>query len=542
MVIPYVLATTEPAASGGGGGAVFWATPQAVATLAAVVLSAVLVPTVIALWRRYAGSRSRSGFVRRWLAATVQQHRHLKSLPTTLVAATQVPSRELEQLYVSLAVKGRAVQGTSSIAEALQKHRLLVLVGDPGSGKTTVLRYLTLSLARAAIASSRLRWLSIPGGERPRYRDALRRVRGEYGLKACPLPLFANLSVFGDVAAWKPDFSLLTALEHHLRGNALPVPEGFVGQRAEKPGCVFFFDAFDELGSHEARDAMAHRIGQLAAAVPGSRIVVASRESGYQGQLAEYGFQIMKIQRLSQEQIRQLLRQWFESMGEPSAAERLLAEFRRKPQIQELAENPMLLSLIALVQSLRRMIPDQRHLLYDECVQILLERRFAAPAVQAEYDRTIGGRDARLVLQEVALAMHLLGKNQIPRREMESRVLPEAVRAAYVTLAPGVDARQLLRNIEQRSQLLIERGFDESGEPLVAFSHLTFQEYLASVALYGRALVQGDDQLREELLARYSAHPEWWEEVVLLYSAQLQGPQRRAYLAAIHPQLFAGAP
>src|SRR2546428_9013591 len=57
---------------------------------------------------------------------------------------------------------------------------------------------------------------------------------------------------------------------------------------------LFFFDAFDELGTQEARDLIAQHIGSLAASAPkGNRFIVTSRIVGYNGQLSQYGFRVL---------------------------------------------------------------------------------------------------------------------------------------------------------------------------------------------------------------------------------------------------------
>ena len=75
------------------------------------------------------------------------------------------------------------------------------------------------------------------------------------------------------------------------------------------------------------------------------------------------------------------------SLTRPDLSERLIETLRLNPRIAELAVNPMLLSLIVLVQYVRGLIPDKRHVLYDECVKILVERRYAPPDVQQEYQQ-----------------------------------------------------------------------------------------------------------------------------------------------------------
>jgi predicted NACHT family NTPase len=99
-----------------------------------------------------------------------------------------------------------------------------------------------------------------------------------------------------------------------------------------------------------------------------------------------------------------------------------------------------------------------------------------------------------------------------------------------------VDPGTVLSNIERRSQLLVERGFDHSGNPLIAFSHMTFQEYLTALALIDTALAISEPNASQQLITRYENDPEWWEEVALLYSAQLTGVSQSSFF----DRLFSG--
>ena len=74
-------------------------------------------------------------------------------------------------------------------------------------------------------------------------------------------------------------------------------------------------------------------------------------------------------------------------------------------------------------------------------------------------------------------------------------------------------ANDLLDNIREESGILIEKGLDDAGEPVIGFSHLTFQEYLAADALAERP------QQRTTLYA--NLFNPVWRETLLLYVAMV---------------------
>ena len=70
----------------------------------------------------------------------------------------------------------------------------------------------------------------------------------------------------------------------------------------------------------------------------------------------------------------------------------------------------------------------------------------------------------------------------------------------------------------------------------MAFSHLTFQEYLASSALKESTGLRGEAEISRHLIDNYETNPQWWEEVALLYAAQLDGLQQQAFFSRLYPE------
>ena len=184
----------------------------------------------------------------------------------------------------------------------------------------------------------------------------------------------------------------------------------------------------------------------------------------------------------------------------------LLDAIENSDRVRELAINPLMLTVIALIHRDRVKLPDRRAELYQEAVDVLLGKWDEARGVQASLilnDRAFDISDRRLVLQQVALTMHEQAVKELdagPLKELLADQLGDAV----------VDPRELettvarfLNVIQERTGLLIARA-----EGTYAFSHLTFQEYLAALAIAGR-----DDYVDYTL---HCSHDAWWREAILL--------------------------
>jgi predicted NACHT family NTPase len=128
--------------------------------------------------------------------------------------------------------------------------------------------------------------------------------------------------------------------------------------------------------------------------------------------------------------------------------------------------------------------------------------------------------------------MHERKIREIPRVDLEQDV-GKALVDMKLSRASAVSPQDLIRNIESRSQLLVERGLDGNGAPVMAFSHLTFQEYLCSVHFKNLAEKSGEKWTSLELIRKYEKDPDWWEEVALLYAAQLDPPQQTMFFSRL---------
>ena len=118
-------------------------------------------------------------------------------------------------------------------------------------------------------------------------------------------------------------------------------------------------------------------------------------------------------------------------------------------------------------------------------------------------DRPFDTGDKRLLMQSIALHMH-----EQERKELDLDELRLLLTELFHEMVPDVRAAEqagerFLQLAQERMGLLSARG-----EGVFAFTHLTFQEYLAALA------VAAQDDYIGYTLAR--AHDPWWREVILL--------------------------
>jgi formylglycine-generating enzyme required for sulfatase activity len=409
---------------------------------------------------------------------------------------------------------------TVSVDEALAAHPRLAVLGDPGSGKTTLLRYLALLYARDLAEGTALvqERLNLDEGGRLPILLPLRRL-GAY-LKAHH-PVDDGTEGHG---------LLLDHLRRVLEGERVSLPGGFFDPYLEKGQAVILLDGLDEVADPNLRRRVSRLVEAFTAAYPDCRYVVSSRLVGYTGP-ARLGQEYVTttIRDFTMADVERFLRNWHLAVavgqmgpGESAAAYaegqtlQLLAAIDKNERIRELAINPLMLTVIALVHRDRVKLPDRRAELYDEAVNVLLgkwEEAKGVPEMPILEDRPFDAGDRRLTLQAVALWMQEQQQKEIEAGNLR-QLLGETFQGVVsdgraVSRAVG----RFLLVIQERTGLLGEHGLG-----VYRFSHLTFQEYLAALAVAGR-----DDYVAYTM---ERVGDPWWREVILLEAGHLSTQSR----------------
>jgi hypothetical protein len=457
--------------------------------------------------------------------------------PSLLSRIMQRLFRPWLRLFSRSSARFRRTYQSGDLGLIIDRRKHLVIRGDPGSGKTTLFRFLAVTCARAR------RKNKAEG-------DSSRLVKKRLLWDVHPFPILVTLRRHGKVTTWDESKELidtfLEELPHELRKHC---PEAFFERRLCQGNCLILLDGLDELGTAEARVTMARHIASFLQLYnqPTHRIVVTTRIVGYEGQLDRYGFATRTIQNLHIGEIRALVKLRFEFMiitdtagqqpyeriitikQHKQRSEQLIEKIESTPRLGQLATNPMLLSLIVQIYSLKVDLPEQRILLYRDCVEVLTERWQQVRDEEAGMHRdsheelTIGQK--LILLREIAFTMQKQrqeeGSQALIPRDMARDLIAEKLPDFLAGQLPSSEderkafcrnkAEEWIKSTMSESNILIELGLDGAGEPVVGFSHLTFQEYLTAEAL------NGNPDYRP-LLAHNLLMPAW-REVVLLYEA-----------------------
>jgi hypothetical protein len=408
-----------------------------------------------------------------------------------------------------------------SAMEAAVLRRAQVLLGGPGSGKSTFVNYLANALAT---------------GDQERLRDWPEAERG------C-LPI---LVVLRDFAAWvgaktakrKASTALLWDFVRHeldernLAFAAKPMEEALDGGRA-----LVLLDGLDEVPAAalvRVRDSILAFAGRYG----GCRYLVTCRVLSYrqpQWRLPEQQFPATELAPFDEGQVDAFVGAWYAEVSAKWQMPRAKADKKadklrqavRRPDLWRLAPNPMLLTVMALVHTHSGELPEARARFYEEAVDILLwrwERQKQSGDPLLGCLLAAAGRDRGdllSLLERLAFEAHgrggPVGDGVADGDEAVAGIGEYDLFKALQQLHPqrSLDwAQQVVEALKLRAGLLVE------GQPGVfSLSHRTFQEYLAGAYLAR----QGNFAERAAGLVEARAY---WREVILLAAGYLVHNQR----------------
>ncbi|MGB0384893.1 MAG: HEAT repeat domain-containing protein [Ardenticatenaceae bacterium] len=407
---------------------------------------------------------------------------------------------EMEKRSAQLGAR-LAAQRALTLAELLDSSRA-VLLGDPGTGKTTVTCYITYALA---------------AGDRTHIG---RRVLGL-------TPVLIRLANYGQAFEGDRTMHLIEYVEQELTPRFGP----YLRQAIENGHCLIILDGLDEVTDPTLRTRVTERIQTMVASYHHNRFLVTSRIIGYDRSPLTREFKHATLKELDQENKARFVRLWYEALqAEMSGsirgdrADDLIRVLQSKPQIGRLGANPLLLTIMVLMHSRGVKLPNRRVELYQNATQTLIEYW----TTHRDFEIELDAHEIKAILAPIAYRIlssnvgGVIGHYDLLPKFHDGIVEQRGCNRVQARRL----GRELLRALGEQSGIFLERGLDANGQPVYGFLHQTFGEYLAARHIAGEVL-SGTFQIETHI------HRTMWHEPLLLaagYLSFLVTPTHLTYL------------
>ncbi|MEM1256766.1 MAG: GUN4 domain-containing protein [Cyanobacteria bacterium P01_H01_bin.21] len=386
-------------------------------------------------------------------------------------------------------------------------YRCIAIVADPGYGKTTLVRYLTLNYANFSYKKHR-------------------------ALALMPIPIFLRsiyLYIESEREPRLPDI-IVEQLERLPQFQPMHLSSAWFEEQLQSGRCLVMLDGLDEVPD-EKRHKVSQWISWQMHAYLKSQFLVTSRPHGYNSEEFQ-GVQKVGIYSFNQTQIDSFIDKWYfvvnrqkwrilllENQEREEESYRLSKEFvdlqvkseaaaaaadlkkqiTQIPTLKKLAANPLLVTIIAATHRAFESLPKRRVQLYRKVLNLLLEDRPNRRDTRLTFSYA---RDNLDLLRPIAYNLTIKSKLQFTAQDAELWI---GKRLNNLNSSSEITVKRFLHEIQTIAGLIT------GGESnLYQFSHKTFQEYLTAVEINnrgeGKALIKHfDSPALEEIICFYAA-------------------------------------
>ena len=413
-----------------------------------------------------------------------------------------------------------AVVERRSADQWLGTEHLQVIIGDPGAGKSALLRYLVLDLLR----------------EQPRWQTVAEHW-GEYLPVWLPFNFLAQ-SVIGQTGETATVSHAVKAwLEQNESAQIWPLVE----KALEDHRLLLVVDGLDEWTSDEAARYAARAVEKIAA-IHGIPVVASTRPYGLSRLTLDSGWVYSRIAPLTYQQQKSLASHYFLAASSINGSadsdeiigktvDDFLANVLLVPELSAFSGTPLFLIMLVMLRlSSSSQLPVQRFDVYARALQLLVadlphSRRTSADVTSAH--QVLPQHDLEAVLRKVAYVNQMRGtfsawdENALRKDFIDALQDPGHLSMSRERAVAA--ANQILGIAEGDLGLLVRVGPQQLG-----FIHRVMQEQLAADHIFNRLEL---DEV-QGLFAEYVGTPAW-REVLLIAFRQISRPSELGALLAV---------
>lgn len=358
-----------------------------------------------------------------------------------------------------------------------------IILGKPGAGKTTFLKFLLLSAL-------------------------------DDNLEEKYLPVFVSLKDLSD-----SKLSLLEFISKQLKESGVENSLTIIRQYLEEGKCLILLDGLDEVGK-SSQDNVINEIKRFSDEFFENAILITCRIAAY-NYIFE-NFQEVELADFNIEQVEDFVLNWFSE--DYIKADNCLREIIQNRVTSQLSNVPLLLTLFCLVYEHLLSFPANRAELYREALDVLLKKWDSSRGIKRDnpYKELSLGRKESLFCV-IAADTFEKGNYFIKEKYLEDKI-KSFLDGLSGLKTDNLDIVMILKSIEAQHGIFVERA-----NKIYSFSHLTIQEYFTA-----RYIINQENVLSKAVdLYLFDRK---WREVFLLSAGLLSDADKFVYF--IKKRLF----
>ena len=378
--------------------------------------------------------------------------------------------------------KGSVIKSKNiwSILFELNDHsaRGLTIIGSPGSGKTSLLKYIALSVIENKSISN--------------YR----------------IPILLDLYKYKDFILKGKTVDKII-YNYFIKSNIYPTfspDKKWFYNNLSQGKCIVLIDGLDQIESINERKKISTWIDNQILNYSKSKFIITSRSNTYNDSILNNAF-VYEIKQLNIANINQIIANWFDTYNNYSFdgyyISNILDKYSNTPKniliqnihksnnLMRLSTNPLMLNLILMIYFCKGSMPNRKSDIYDSILSTLLEKSLNG----------ISYKDFRVLLGFVSNNMMIENKQsfQISDFQIFLSKCPKYIGDWFENKKMYIQ----LKKIEDNSGLIIEKEKNNW-----YFAHHTFQEYFTVLNWIERKDVNWKQYINKS----------WWHNTLLLFA------------------------
>jgi NACHT domain len=317
----------------------------------------------------------------------------------------------------------------------------LFILGKPGAGKTTFLKYIAIQAAEQNIDK---------------------------------IPIFITLKHWTDSG-----IDLLSFIAERFDICDFPNAQPFVGELLKSGSAIVLFDGLDEVNQESGqRDKQTRAMNNFIEKYDQTQCLITCRLAANDYSFKPFTY--VEIADFTEPQIKTFVSNWFRKEGEKDeeTRDKFMAEFAREDNkgLRDLARTPLLLTLLCLAFNETLTFPHRRVEIYQEALDALLKKWDSSRRIKRDevYRKLSLGHKENMLAR---IAAETFEKNEyfIPQAELERLITDYVKNVPPHDTNEARDGEVILKAIEAQHGIFVERARE-----VYSFSHLTFQEYFTA--------------------------------------------------------------